>query len=51
MSAIPVSFVLKQTRLSNLIKTSLLEAYIKYVRGGSEGFTNFSEMILQPRRP
>ena len=26
-------------------------AYIKYVRGGSEGFTNFSKNISQPRRP
>ena len=26
-------------------------AYIKYVRGGPEGFTNFSKNISQPRRP
>ena len=34
MSAIPVSFILKQIRLSKLIKISLLGPYIKNVRGG-----------------
>ena len=34
MSAIPVSFILKQIRLSRLIKISLLGPYIKNVRGG-----------------
>ena len=45
MSAIPVSFILKQTRLSKLIKISLLGAYINSVRGGPERFSNFSEMV------
>ena len=34
MSAIPVSFILKQIRFSKLIKISLLGPYIKNVRGG-----------------
>ena len=33
MSSIPVSFILKQIRLSKLIKISLLGPYIKNVRG------------------